>query len=117
MMPTLSPNTQAILLLTAPLIAGHGTSSTSPLTPSEYKHLARRPSHGRPKDGPLEPREYKLLARYLRKIQRQPADLVTPDAANLLRACQPEIGIDESRLQRLLGRGETLILWPPDAKS
>jgi predicted Rossmann fold nucleotide-binding protein DprA/Smf involved in DNA uptake len=39
----------------------------------------------------------------LREIQRQPADLVSPEAADLLRACQPVI--DESRLQRLLGRG------------
>lgn len=81
MTPTLSPNTQAILLLTAPLIAGRGTSSSELLSPGEYKRLAR----------------------HLREIQRQPADLVSPDAADLLRACQPVI--DESRLQRLLGRG------------
>ena len=81
MMPTLSPNTQAILLLTAPLIAGRGTSSSELLTPGEYKRLAR----------------------HLREIQRQPADLVSPESADLLRACQPVI--DESRLQRLLGRG------------
>ncbi len=77
----LSPNTQAILLLTAPLIAGRGTSSSDLLSPGEYKRLAR----------------------HLREIQRQPADLVLPDAADLLRACQPVI--DEARLQRLLGRG------------
>jgi len=81
MMPTLSPNTQAILLLTAPLIAGRGTSSSELLTPGEYKRLAR----------------------HLREIQSQPADLVSPDAADLLRACHPVI--DEARLQRLLGRG------------
>jgi predicted Rossmann fold nucleotide-binding protein DprA/Smf involved in DNA uptake len=81
MTPTLSPNTQAILLLTAPLIAGRGTSSSELLSPGEYKRLAR----------------------HLREIQRQPADLVSPDAAELLRACQPVI--DEARLQRLLGRG------------
>ncbi len=81
MMRTLSPNTQAILLLTAPLIAGRGTSSSEILSPGEYKRLAR----------------------HLREIQRQPADLVSPDAADLLRACQPVI--DEARLQRLLGRG------------
>ena len=81
MMPTLSPNTKAISLLTAPLIAGRGTSSSELLTPGEYKRLAR----------------------HLREIQRQPADLVSPEAADLLRACQPVI--DESRLQRLLGRG------------
>jgi len=81
MTPTLSSNTQAILLLTAPLIAGRGTSSSELLSPGEYKRLAR----------------------HLREIQRQPADLVSPDAATLLRACQPVI--DEARLQRLLGRG------------
>ena len=81
MTPTLSPNTQAILLLTAPLIAGRGTSSSELLSPGEYKRLAR----------------------YLRERQRQPADLVSPDAADLLRASQPVI--DEARLQRLLGRG------------
>lgn len=81
MTPTLSPNTQAILLLTAPLIAGRGTSSSELLSPGEYKRLAR----------------------HLREIQRQPADLVSPEAADLLRACQPVI--DKARLQRLLGRG------------
>jgi DNA processing protein len=81
MTPALSPNTQAILLLTAPLIAGRGTPSQDLLSPGEYKRLAR----------------------HLREIQRQPADLVSPDAADLMRACQPVI--DEARLQRLLGRG------------
>jgi len=81
MTPVLSPNTQAILLLTAPLIAGRGTSSSDLLSPGEYKRLAR----------------------HLREIKRQPADLVSPDAADLMRACQPVI--DEARLQRLLARG------------
>lgn len=81
MTPVLSPNTQAILLLTAPLIAGRGPASPELLSPGEYKRLAR----------------------HLREIQHQPADLVSPDAAEILRACQPVI--DESRLQRLLGRG------------
>lgn len=81
MTPTLSPNTQAILLLTAPLIAGRGMSSSDLLSPGEYKRLAR----------------------HLREIQRQPADLLSPDAADLLRAYQPVI--EEARLQRLMGRG------------
>ncbi len=81
MTPALSPNTQAILLLTAPLIAGRGTASSDLLSPGEYKRLAR----------------------HLREIQRQPADLVSPDAAEILRACQPVI--DERRLHSLLGRG------------
>ncbi len=81
MMSVLSPNTQAILLLTAPLIAGRESMSPDLLSPGEYKRLAR----------------------HLREIRRQPADLVSPDAAAILRACHPVI--DESRLQRLLGRG------------
>ena len=80
-MPSLSQNTQAILLLTAPLIAGRGSSSSELLTPGEYKRLAR----------------------HLREIQRKPADLVSPDASELLRVCEPVI--EEARLQRLLGRG------------
>ncbi len=81
MTPVLSPNTQAILLLTAPLIAGRGTASSDLLSPGEYKRLAR----------------------HLREIQRQPADLISLDAAEILRACQPVI--DSNRLQKLLGRG------------
>jgi DNA processing protein len=79
MTPVLSPNTQAILLLTAPLIAGRGTSSSDLLSPGEYKRLAR----------------------HLREIQRQPADLVSPDAAEILRACQPVI--DEGRCRNCWG--------------
>jgi DNA processing protein len=78
---TLSPNTQAILLVTAPLMAGIGNSSSDLLSPGEYKRLARR----------------------LREIQRQPADLLSPSAADLIHDCQPVV--DETRLQRLLGRG------------
>lgn len=81
MSSTLSPNTQAILLLTAPLIAGRGAVSADPLTPAEYKRLAR----------------------HLREIQRQPADLLLPEQAELLQACQPVI--DADRLQCLLERG------------
>jgi DNA processing protein len=81
MTPILSPNTQAILLLTAPLIAGRGTESSDLLSPGEYKRLAR----------------------HLREIQRQPADLLSSDAAEILRACQTVI--EESRMQQLLARG------------
>jgi predicted Rossmann fold nucleotide-binding protein DprA/Smf involved in DNA uptake len=81
MTPTLSPNTQAILLVTAPLIAGRVNSSSDLLSPGEYKHLVRR----------------------LREMQRQPADLLSPGAADLIHDCQPVV--DETRLQRLLGRG------------
>lgn len=81
MIPALSANTQAILLLTAPLIAGRGAASSDLLSPGEYKRLAR----------------------HLREIQRQPADLISTDAVDLLVACQSVI--EKSRLERLLGRG------------
>ena len=81
MTPILSPNTQAILLLTAPLIAGRSEGPKDLLTPGEYKRLAR----------------------HLFEKQRQPSDLLSPDAAEILHACQPVV--DENRLQRLLGRG------------
>ncbi len=80
-MPVISANTQAILLLTAPLIVGRGTSSPDLLSPGEYKRFAR----------------------HLREIKHQPADLLSPDAVDLVCACEPVI--EKSRLQRLLGRG------------
>lgn len=81
MTPTVSPNTQAILLLTAPLLAQRGTPTPDLVTPSEYKRLAR----------------------HLREINHQPADLAAQDAEELLRTCQRVV--DEDRLRRLLGRG------------
>ena len=72
MSPTLSPNTQAILLLTAPLIAGTARTSPDLLTPGEYKRLAR----------------------YLREMQRQPADLLSPKRTNCSGGAEPVI--DES---------------------
>jgi predicted Rossmann fold nucleotide-binding protein DprA/Smf involved in DNA uptake len=81
MSAALSPNTQAILLLTAPLIAGHGTVSPDLLTQADYQRLAR----------------------WLREIECQPADLLGPDAAGLLGRCEQVV--DAGRLQRLLSRG------------
>lgn len=81
MMQSLSHDTQAILLLTAPLLSGKGQSSPDLLTPGEYRRLAA----------------------HLRALQRQPGDLVAPDSDRLLRDCQPVI--DEARLHRLLQRG------------
>lgn len=84
MSPTHSPlsaNTQAILLLTAPLIAGRGEPSGDLLTPGEYKRLAR----------------------HLREQQRQPADLLSPEAGELFKICQHVV--DEARMRRLLARG------------
>ena len=77
----LSANTQAILLLTAPLIAGRGKPSAKPLAPGEYRRLARR----------------------LRELQRQPADLPTPGAGGIVSECR--FDPDPERLERLLGRG------------
>jgi predicted Rossmann fold nucleotide-binding protein DprA/Smf involved in DNA uptake len=79
--PVLSPNGQAILLLTAPLIAGQGKSSPDLLSPGEYKRLAQ----------------------HLRELKHQPSDLLSPDADEILKKCQTIV--DASRLQRLLGRG------------
>jgi DNA processing protein len=81
MSPTLSLNTQAILLLTAPMIVGRGKPTADPLTLGEYKRLAHQ----------------------LHRLQRQPADLLTPDADELLRECQSVI--DATRLRQLLARG------------
>lgn len=81
MTSALSPNAQAILLLTAPLIAGRVDLLPDLLSPGEYKRLAR----------------------HLRDMQRQPADLLSPDGADLLRSCAPLV--EEGRLRRLLGRG------------
>lgn len=79
--PRLTLNTQAILLLTAPLLLGRNPAPPELL------------SHG----------EYKKLARHLHASGHQPADLLSQGAADLLRACQPII--EETRLRHLLGRG------------
>lgn len=77
----LTPNTQAILLLTAPLIAGRGETSRELLSLGEYNKLA-------------------LI---LRQKQKQPADLLAPDAAELIEVCAQPFG--RARLESLLGRG------------
>lgn len=77
----LSPNTKAILLLTAPLIEGRASVPQNPLTPGEYKRLAR----------------------FLRHNGNQPSDLLASDAEELIRQCAPLF--DEERLRDLLGRG------------
>jgi predicted Rossmann fold nucleotide-binding protein DprA/Smf involved in DNA uptake len=78
---SISPNTQAILLLTAPLIVGRNQNAPNVLTPGEYKKLARR----------------------LREIQRQPSDLLGSEAMDLFAACQSVISPD--RMISLLERG------------
>jgi DNA processing protein len=73
-------NTQAILLLTAPLIAGRGEDSCDRLSPGEYNRLARM----------------------LREKQKQPADLTGPEAQAVLDLC---CTFDRARLESLLARG------------
>jgi predicted Rossmann fold nucleotide-binding protein DprA/Smf involved in DNA uptake len=77
----LSPNTQAILLLTAPLIVGKGQQSPDSLT------------HG----------EYKQMAKFLRDNQRQPSDFLGLDGKELIEKCSALF--DRARIERLLGRG------------
>ena len=81
MIEPLTSNTQAILLLTAPLVAGRGEPSPDLLTLGEYNKLAR----------------------ILREKQKQPADLIGPDAQALIELCAPPFG--RERLDALLGRG------------
>lgn len=77
----MTPNTQAILLLTAPLIAGRGETTRELLSLGEYNRLT-------------------LI---LRQKQKQPADLLAPDAAELIEVCAQPFG--RARLEALLGRG------------
>lgn len=76
-----SANTQAALLLTAPLIAGRETAPATLLSPGEYNRLAR----------------------FLWSKQRQPADLLVPHAQDLLGECRRVV--DDGRLKVLLARG------------
>jgi predicted Rossmann fold nucleotide-binding protein DprA/Smf involved in DNA uptake len=77
----LSPNTQAILLLTAPLSVGQ---------------------HEQP-ERPLGLKEYNLLAARLRELRYQPGDLLTAKAEQLLQECQAVV--DSARMRQLLERG------------
>jgi DNA processing protein len=81
MSSTLSQDSQAILLLTAPLIAGRTELSSDLLTTGEYGRLAV----------------------FLHDVQRSPGNLLTADADSLIRQCQGIVDYD--RLRRLLGRG------------
>jgi DNA processing protein len=77
----LSPNTQAILLLTAPLIVGRSAAGEHPLSAGDYSRLAAR----------------------LRNIGRKPADFLDTNAEDVLRECQDIVDTDQVR--RLLARG------------
>ena len=87
----LSPNTQAILLLTAPLLVGKGKSSARPLITPEYGKLAQS----------------------LRAAGREPADLLTSGERKFLPEVVP--GFDSVRVSQLLERGfllsQALELW------
>ncbi len=77
----LTENTQAILLLTAPLIVGRAAESADLLSPGEYNRLAR----------------------FLRENQLQPADLIGAASGETLKLCSKIVPRD--RLESLLGRG------------
>ena len=87
----LSPNTQAILLLTAPLLVGKGKSPARPLITPEYGKLAQS----------------------LRAAGREPADLLTSGERKFLPEVVP--GFDSVRVSQLLERGfllsQALELW------
>lgn len=76
----ISENTKAILLLTAPLLLGKS---------SEQYDL-------------LKPKEYHQLALYLREIQKQPADLLSMQARDILNKYTQS---DKERILKLLNRG------------
>jgi predicted Rossmann fold nucleotide-binding protein DprA/Smf involved in DNA uptake len=78
---SLSSNTQAVLLLTAPLIAGRADASSELFTAGEYQRLAR----------------------LLTQMDRQPADLLTPDRDDF--SNEWKTIIDSDRVKHLLGRG------------
>ena len=80
-MSDISRNTQAILLLTAPLIADGKRREMPYLTPGEYRNLAVR-LHG---------------------VESEPAELLGPTADRLIQECVDTV--DSSRLKALLGRG------------
>jgi DNA processing protein len=77
----LTPNTKAILLLTAPLIVGRNEGSRELLSLGDYNRLAR----------------------ILKENQKQPADLIGVDAQNLLPLCAQRFA--RTRLDALLERG------------
>ena len=81
MTDAISPNTQAILLLTAPLITGRREASAELLTAGEYKRIAR----------------------WLRESGHEPGDLLANGADEILGACRQVF--DTSRLKKLLDRG------------
>ncbi|WP_419949023.1 DNA-processing protein DprA [Candidatus Palauibacter sp.] len=91
----LSPNAQAILLLTAPLLAGGRRRATGPKTGGKRTPL--------PSPKPLSTAEYRDFARQLQAVQREPADLLGSGATETL--CTSGTNLDGERIRHLLGRG------------
>ena len=91
----LSPNAQAILLLTAPLLTGRRRRPPRPRT--------QRSSVRAAKLRPLSTAEYRDFAKRLRAIRREPADLLGSDARETVR--ESLASLDAERIHRLLGRG------------
>ena len=81
-MTFISENTQALLLLTAPLIVGAADGTSTPL---------------------LSLSEFNKLARRLKEIEAEPVDLIGPARSELLRQLSPLQSPD--RLGSLLDRG------------
>jgi DNA processing protein len=82
-MPALSANTQAVLLLTSPLLGGgkDGAANMPVLTPREYSRLAVS----------------------LRQANQQPADFINGAAERLVASAPAEL--EPERLRQLLARG------------
>lgn len=83
MISDLSANTQAILLLTAPLILGRRSPAAEVLQQGEYSRLAK----------------------FLHDKKSEPADLMSADASELLNDSRLPDGIETDRLGHLLARG------------
>lgn len=90
----LSSNAKAILLLTAPLLAGRSKGASGSVKP-------------------LSVSEYDKLARGLHEYGHQPADLLGPEANAILHESLP--GFDNERISQLLERGfllsQTIDRW------
>ena len=91
----LSPDTQATLLLTAPLLAGRAAAAPADASRDTADESAPKP---------LAPAEYRGLAARLRAGKRRPADLLEAGgAAGVARECG--LALDPARLEGLLARG------------
>ena len=87
-MMDISANTQAILMLVSPLMAGGSTDSKLLFTHREYTHFVKT----------------------LQQIDSQPADLMDREKASDIFDALQRRQFDQGRLQRLLGRGMQLAL-------